>query len=169
MSARWVPTAFIALRPKRAIEGSGIIGFMEPELPPLIQALLDPQRYAPGVARVALAQTLVAFHATAARAADGSRLGSAEQSRAALMETLHDLMQDGTEVDVQTRLARLQQCSERQFQRLAPLMRKRLFALEAGSSSNSTLDGGIYGADAHAQTYASCAVWLKGCCAPVGR
>ena len=44
-----------------ACAGSGIMGFMDPNLPPLIQALLEPQRYPQAVQRVELVQTHISW------------------------------------------------------------------------------------------------------------
>jgi hypothetical protein len=72
-----------------------------------------------------LADTLVAFHATAAPAPLASRFGSTSEVIAPTRDNFSDLQQRLPDSQVQTRLSVLQAWTEAQFQRLAPLMEAR--------------------------------------------
>ena len=72
-----------------------------------------------------LADTVVAFHATAAVAAPDSRFGSASEVIAPARDNFADLRRLVPQEPLQTRLAALQAWTEAQFQQLAPLMEAR--------------------------------------------
>jgi len=72
-----------------------------------------------------LADTLVAFHATAAVAPPASRFGSAREVMVPARDNFEDLLKMLPDVQLQTRLAALQAWTEAQFQQLAPLMEAR--------------------------------------------
>jgi aminoglycoside phosphotransferase family enzyme/predicted kinase len=72
-----------------------------------------------------LADTLVAFHASAAVAPVASRFGSAQAVMAPARDNFRDLMQLLPQLEVQVRLAALQDWTDAQYLRLAPLMETR--------------------------------------------
>ncbi|MEO7937947.1 MAG: MMPL family transporter [Burkholderiaceae bacterium] len=73
-----------------------------------------------------LADTLVAFHDTAAIAPAGGRFGSAQQVLAPALDNFNDLAQLSMDGDTQQRLAALRVWTETQHQALAGLMQQRL-------------------------------------------
>ncbi|MDD2883038.1 MAG: AAA family ATPase [Rhodoferax sp.] len=72
-----------------------------------------------------LAQTLVAFHASAAIAPTASQFGSARSILEPAQDNFDDLLRFFTDVDIQARLAALRTWTEGQFDQLAPLMAAR--------------------------------------------
>jgi aminoglycoside phosphotransferase family enzyme/predicted kinase len=72
-----------------------------------------------------LAGTLAAFHATALRAAPGSRHGSPAEVMAPMRDSLRDLLAWSPDTAVTQRLQALQAWTETQFEELEPLLHKR--------------------------------------------
>lgn len=72
-----------------------------------------------------LADTLVAFHASAAKAASASHLGSPSQILVSALANFNDLLRDLPDVDVAERLAALRVWTKLQFKSLTPLMEAR--------------------------------------------
>ena len=72
-----------------------------------------------------LAQTLVAFHQSAAVAPSGSPYGCAELITAQAQDNFTDLLRLASDADVQTRLLALQHWTQAQSQQLAALMQTR--------------------------------------------
>ncbi|MCM2342607.1 bifunctional aminoglycoside phosphotransferase/ATP-binding protein [Rhodoferax sp.] len=73
----------------------------------------------------ALADTLVAFHQTAAVAPAGSRFGSGEHILQPALDNVTDLLRLVPEAGLQARLTALRDWTQTQFQQLAPLMQAR--------------------------------------------
>src|SRR5450759_3298022 len=72
-----------------------------------------------------LADTLVAFHASAAKAASAAHLGSPSQILVSALANFNDLLRDLPDVDVAERLAALRVWTKLQFKSLTPLMEAR--------------------------------------------